>query len=298
MKQRYCSLASLISIVFLLCFATASGVSQSLGWEGETGVFVTPLAYTATGEGHVLHPVVAYHYFDAGSVIGQFHEASIEVGIGKRLELGYTHEYHAQGSNPNLSPLIQNGLEIFNGKLNLVPENYQKKTWVPAISTGFIARTNVRNLGNFVPAGTGVSATDNGKTNGDVYIVASKMLPNKVAPIILNAGVRGTNAEFWGMGGNAPGWEARGFGAVAFVLKGPAKSAIVLASEVAQQPHHPLNLAALNIPTTLTYCVRVIPSHKQKLNFDFGFAQLAGQVAPGVDLKARHQFGSQVSYAF
>jgi hypothetical protein len=35
-----------------------------------------------------------------------------------------------------------------------------------------------------------------------------------------------------------------------------------------------------------------------KLNFDFGIAQAAGKVAPGIDLKARHQFGLGVSYGF
>jgi hypothetical protein len=121
-----------------------------LGWEGETGVFVTPFAYTASSPGHTLAPVIAYHYFNAGPIIGQFHEASIELGIGKRVELGYTHEYHAFGDDPTLSYLWQNGMEIFNGKVNLIPENYHGKPWVPAISIGFMARLNVRNGGNYL----------------------------------------------------------------------------------------------------------------------------------------------------
>jgi hypothetical protein len=100
------------------------------------------------------------------------------------------------------------------------------------------------------------------------------------------------------MGGNAPDWQARAFGAVAFILKGPSKSTIIFGSEAAQQPHHPLNYPTLNIPTTLTYCARVVPSSKSKLNFDFGIAQIAGQVLPGVNLKARHQVGFQMSYGF
>ena len=100
------------------------------------------------------------------------------------------------------------------------------------------------------------------------------------------------------MGGNAPDWQARAFGAVAFVFKGPAKSTIILGSEAAQQPHHPLNFPSLNIPTTLTYCVRFIPSAKYKLNFDAGVAQIAGQVMPAANLKARHQIALQMSYGF
>ncbi|HTW78112.1 MAG TPA: hypothetical protein VME23_01080 [Terracidiphilus sp.] len=292
-------------IVLATAFYCTPANAQALGWEGETGVFVTPMAYTASAEGQKLHAVAAYHFFDAGPVIGDFHEASIELGIGKRFELGYTHEYHVFGGDPSLSPLWQNGFETFNGKVNLVPENYQKTKWVPAISTGFLARTDVRNVGDYEPAstGTGMNPFASGKNNGDFYLVGTKVVPVKPVPIVLNLGVRGTNAELWGMGGNAPDWEARSFGAIAFVFKGPAKSTIIFGSEYAQQPHHPLgytetDVLPLNIPTTLTYCARVLPSPKHKLNIDFGIAQVAGEIAPGVNLKARHQAGVQLTYGF
>lgn len=299
--KRYRQLNVLAGLLFSVMFIsglTTSLHAQALGWEGETGVFVTPLAYTASAEGQKIHPVVAYHYFNAGPVVGDFHEASITLGIGKRLEFGYTHEYHVFGDDPNLSYLWQNGLQVFHGKVNLIPENYQKKNWVPAISVGFKARTNVRNVGNYEGLeGGGMNPFASGKNNGDVYLVGTKVVKTKV-PIVLNAGVRGTNAMLWGMGGNAPNWQARAFGALAFVFKGPGSSSIVFGTEAAQQPHHPLNFPTLNIPTTLTYCMRVTPSAKHKLYLDFGVAQLAGRVAPGVDLKARAQIGTQITYAF
>ena len=295
--------------VVALTFLVASGVmshAQALGWEGETGVFVTPLAYTASAENQKIHAVTAYHFLDAGSVIGVFQQASIEVGIGKRLEFGYTHEFHSFGSDATLSPLWQNGFEIFNGKFQLLPENYAKKKWVPAISTGFIARADVRNVGNFLAESN--PSKMGGKSDGDIYIVASKVIPAKPAALVLNAGVRGTNAELWGMAGNAPDWQARAFGAVALAFTGPSKSSIIVASEAAQQPHHPYyfdgstSAPALNIPTTLTYAVRFVPSPKHKLNFDFGIAQIAGRVYSSgttiIDLKARHQAAVQVSYGF
>lgn len=270
-----------------------------LGWEGETGVFVTPFAYTASSPGHTLAPVIAYHYFNAGPIIGQFHEASIELGIGKRVELGYTHEYHAFGDDPTLSYLWQNGMEIFNGKVNLIPENYHGKPWVPAISIGFMARLNVRNGGNYLAETN--PALPSSQTDGDIYLAATKIITqafDKKVPIILSGGVRGTNAELWGMSGNAPNWEARGFVAVAFIFTGPKKSQIIAGAEAAQQPHHPMGFPTLNVPTTLTYCVRIIPTPKYKLNLDFGIAQIAGQVEPTVNLEARHQFGTQITYAF
>lgn len=300
MKSSYRRLGVSVALVFsmvLISGLTTSLHAQALGWEGETGVFVTPLAYTASSETQKIHPVVAYHYFNAGPIIGDFHEVSITVGLGKRLEFGYTHEFHAFGNDQNLSPLWQNGFEIMHGKFNLVSENYKKTKWVPALSVGFMARANDRNVGNFEAQEDAMNPMSEGKSNGDIYMVASKVVPTKI-PIVLNAGVRGTNAMLWGMGGNVPNWEARAFGAVAVVFKGPAKSQIIFGTEAAQQPHHPLNFPSLNIPTTLTYCMRVIPSSKFKLNLDFGVAQLAGNVAPGVDLKARHQIGMQISYGF
>jgi hypothetical protein len=256
--------------------------------------------------------VVAYHYFNAGPVIDDFQEASIEVGLGSRLELGYTHEFHAFGENIQLSPLWQNGFEIFNGKFNLLPENYTKMSWFPAISTGFIARTNVREVGNYMVEVH--SAKMNGKADGDIYMVGSKSIPVKNAgpfvALILSGGVRGTNAELWGLGGNAPDWQARGFATVGFAFNGPRKSMIVLASEAAQQPHHPYyfdgsvpGVPALSIPTTLTYDVRVaVPTAIAKLNFDFGIGQFTGKVygsgPDAINVKARHQAGFQVSYSF
>jgi len=312
-SKNWFRLLLLIMIGSVLSVGSAILVhAQALGWEGETGVFVTPLAYTASAENQKIHAVTAYHFLDAGPVIGDFHEASIEVGIGKRLEFGYTHEFHGFGNDMNpqttsgLSPLWQNGFEIFNGKVQLLPENYAKTKWVPAISAGFIARANVRNVGNFVAENnpSGMS----GKSNGDIYLVASKIIPVKPAALVLNAGVRGTNAELWGMGGNAPDWQARAFGALALAFAGPRKSSIIFASEAAQQPHHPYyfdgttSAPALNIPTTLTYAVRFAPSPKLKLNFDFGIAQIAGRIYSSgttiIDLQARHQSAVQVSYGF
>ena len=280
---------------------------QALGWEGETGILVTPLAYTASSETEKFHPVVAYHFLDLGPVIGQFNEASVELGIGKRLEVGYTHEFHTFGSNATYSPLWQNGFDVFNGKFNLLAENAYKTKWVPALSAGFVARPNVRDLGNFVEEYGKNPAMVGGKANADFYIVGSKVLPTKHVPVLISAGVRGTDAELWGMGGNAPDWQARAFGSVAFVFKLPGKSTLILASEAAQQPHHPYGFdgvagPALNIPTTLTYAARFVPTSKYKLNFDFGVAQIAGYVngsgATGINLQARHQVGIQMSYGF
>ena len=291
--------ASLI-LLLVLPFAAHKAQAQSLGYEGPTGVFVTPLASTAASpENGAGHPVIAYHLLAGGPVIGTWNTVSITEGFAKRFEIGYTREDHAAGNTVGLSPLWTDGLNIFHGKVNLVPENAGKTKWVPAISIGGIARTNDSNVFD--------GSNGQTKTNADIYAVATKVVTqfSKKVPVLINAGMRGTNASLWGLGGNAPNYEARAFGALAFVFTGPGKSAIILASEAAQQPQKIKTTSAggvasgvFDIPTSLVYAVRVVPSPKHKLNLDFGILQAAGRIAPTVNLKARARVAFGISYGF
>ncbi len=307
----------------LLFVLSARAKAQALGWEGETGVFVTPLAYTANVEGQRFHAVTAYHYLHAGPVIGDFHELSLEVGAYKRFEFGYTRDFHVYGNTPGLSYLWGGGFDIFNAKATVIPETFKKQAWIPQISVGTILRFDDRNVGDYLyslPLSSGGVYTNgklnNGRHNQDVYLVGSKLISKfgqytSPIPILLTGGIRGTNSELWGMGGNAPDWDTRAFGSAAFVVKLPEKMSVVFAAEAAQQPHHPLGYTSandaggvkLNIPTTLTYAARFVPSPNIPLNLDLGVAQIGGRASgtdadPGVNLKARHQIGVQMSYNF
>jgi hypothetical protein len=293
-------------LLFALVFAARSSGAQNLGYEGPTGVFVTPLAATAASPAHGAgHPVIACHVLAGGPVIGTFTTVSFTEGFGKYFEAGYTREDHAAGDTAGLSSLWTDGLNTFHAKAVVVPENAGKTKWVPGIAIGGIARTNDSNVGDGTNGQT--------KTNGDIYLVATKIVTQaKKVPVVLNAGVRGTNASLWGLGGNAPGLEARAFGALGFVITGPGKSTIILASEAAQQPQKikftsssGSTSSALDIPTSLVYAIRVVPSPKHKLNLDAGILQAAGVVAtnPGspvsyVNLKARARFAFGISYGF
>ena len=80
------SIAVAISILAL----TMSAQAQNIGWEGGTGVFVTPLAYTAASPSNGLgRPLVGYHFLNGGEVLGDFYNISATVGAFKRLEFGY-----------------------------------------------------------------------------------------------------------------------------------------------------------------------------------------------------------------
>jgi hypothetical protein len=287
-------------LVFYLLLAMAALVfagklqAQNLAYEGETGIYITPLAYTvASPKNNVGTPSFAFHFLQAGNVVGSFSQISVTEGAFSRLEFGYTRDIHTTADKPELSPLWHDGFNIFHAKVNVLPENLRKHMWVPAISAGFITRSQLHNIGGAI--------FDKDTNNSDVYIVATKTIvfPKLHGlPLVLNGGFRGTNAELFGVGGNATRFEGRSFGAVGFGLKGPWKSVFLLASEVSQQPPHPEGLGTAVIPTTITYAFRLIPLPERKFNIDLGVAQLANRIAPGVELHARNQFGMGVSYSF
>ena len=273
--------------------------AQSLGYEGPTGVFVTPLAYVAASPAKGLgKPVVGYHFLAAGPVIGDFSTTSVTVGFANRFEAGYTAETHAAGSTPSLSPLWKNDFSIVHAKAVLLPENYGKNPAIPSISAGVIYRFNDRDVGN--------GANGQSTQNADLYVVATKLIPQtKKVPVLLSAGLRGTNASLWGLGGNAPEWSARGFGAIAFVFTGPGKSTIILGSEVSQQPNHLLTTSAsgvkspaFNIPTSEVYAVRIVPFPKKKFNIDAGTLHAANNIGSGVKLNVLARVAFALSYGF
>ena len=287
-RKRVASL--LIATIAVIVFSVSAS-AQSLNWEGQTGAFITPFAYTSASPAKgVGHPNVSFHYLNTGDVLGKNSQASITIGMFGKTEFGYTRSFVAAGSTA-LSPLFKNGFNTAHGKVNVVAENAGKTKWVPAISAGFVVRSQVQRVGGAIKL--------KDTTNGDIYVVGTKVITNIPGlPILINAGVKGTNASIFGLAGNASKWQARAFGAAAFVLKGPSKSQIIVGSEVAQQPHFIQDLPGATVPSTLTYFARIVPSAEKPFNIDFGIAQAAGKIAPGVDVKARAQFAMGISYRF
>src|SRR6267143_109641 len=99
-------LAVVLAVVLLPSVGGDTAFAQSLNWEGQTGVFVTPLAYSvSTGNAPLSIPVVSYHYLNAGPVLGAFHQVSVTVGAFNRAEFGYTGSIHQSGDTVGLSGL-------------------------------------------------------------------------------------------------------------------------------------------------------------------------------------------------
>jgi hypothetical protein len=315
------SLLASLALVAILISATAAR-AQSLGYEGPTGVFVTPLAYTSASPANGLgKPSVSYHYLAGGPVIGDFSTISTTVGLAKRFEFGYTSEIHAGGATKYFpgtagivtangvpgSSLFASDIDIVHGKATIIAENAGKSKWVPAVAVGAIYRFNDHDVFNG-PANGGAGTGGYASNNADYYVVATKVVTqiSKKVPVLLSAGVRETNAVLWGLGGDAPGYVARGFGALAFVFTGPGKSTIILGSEVSQQPQrikNPLGVT-FDIPTSEVYAVRFVPSPKHKLNIDAGVLQAANKILwlptnpPGLYVNARARVAFGISYGF
>jgi hypothetical protein len=289
------------TLLFIIVMETAATIAsaQSLNWEGQTGVFVTPLAYTVpSNDKGVSLPVVAYHYLDAGPVLGGFHQVSITMGALNGLEFGYSRDLHEQGSTTGLSNLWSSGFNAFHGKFNFLPE---RRSWRPALSVGFVVRSQVQNVGGVL--------SSKQTTNEDFYLVATKTVTQvRHLPLVFNFGCKATNASLLGLAGNSTAYKGRFFGAAAFALKGPGASTILLGSEVLQEPRRVQGLPGAVIPTTITYAIRIVPAgalplhgwgvESPKLTIDLGVAQVAGNIMPGVNLQARHQFALGVSYEF
>jgi hypothetical protein len=291
------------TLLLLMILVAGVGVqrvaAQSLNWEGQDGIFVTPLAYTVPGtEKGFGFPAVAYHYVDAGDVLGGFHQVSISEGFLDRVEFGYTRNIHQDGNTLGLSNLWGNGFNIFHGKVNALREG---RHFRPAISVGFVARTQVHNVGGVL--------LNKDYSNADFYAVATKtVMAIRHLPLVFNFGAKVTNASLLGIAGNAPGYQGRLFGAAAFALRGPGRSTILVGSEVLQEPRRIQDLPGAVIPTTITYAVRIVPGgalplhgwgvESPKLTIDLGLLQAAGNIAPGVNLQARHQFALGISYGF
>jgi len=116
-------LAVVLAAVIGTSVSRGTAFAQSLNWEGQTGVFVTPLAYSvSTGSTSLSLPVVSYHYLNAGPVLGGFHQVSVTMGAFNRIEFGYTRSLHQDGTTAGLSELWSGGFNAFHGKVNLFRE--------------------------------------------------------------------------------------------------------------------------------------------------------------------------------
>lgn len=154
----------------------------------------------------VREPSVSFHDLNGGGVIGGLCQISATVRFLERFEARYRRSLNSTGNTPGLSLLFEGGFNTFHGKANFVSENAGKHDYLPALSAGFILRSQVQHVGRVI-AGKNT-------TNGDAYLVATKTITQIKSPIVANLGIKATNALAFGLTGNEPAWQGRLFGAL------------------------------------------------------------------------------------
>jgi hypothetical protein len=271
--------------VFLLAALLGVGRmrGQALNMDGQSGVFFQPWAdVVPSQQGKFGGPTIGFHTVNAGPVAGDYINVGVEEGFGNWLEFGFTRNNHTDGGNPAISPLFNfAGMNIFNFKTRIIPAGYHGHKYLPALSVGGVLRTN----DPFVSQ----SVIHKNATNGDVYLVGSKLFVfRKKFAFLLNGGVRGTNAEKYGYGGNTLNWQARGFGAIAFPI--PIKNILIISPtfEVDQEPERIKYVPTATLPTDLIYAVRISRAPDARWSFDIGTGHVGANLGPGINIKVNN----------
>jgi len=283
---------SVAALVLAALFFSQRTHAQALNMDGQSGIFLQPWAEVVPALDHKFGGTTAsFHMVDAGPVAGDYLNIGLEEGFGNWLEFGFTRNNHTDGGDPTISPLFNfSGMNIFNVKAKLLAANYHNRKYLPAIAVGGVLRTN----DPFVVQ----SVAHKNATNGDVYLVATKLIVvgNKFA-FLATGGVRGTNAQKYGYGGNTIDWEARAFGGIGFPI--PIKKIVVVAPtfEIDQEPRRIKYVPTATLPTDLIYAVR-ISRPDGRWSFDVGTGHLGASLAPGINIKVNNAVAFAADFRF
>ena len=290
MLARY---SSVTAAILAASVCTGPMNAQALNMDGQSGIFFQPWAdVVPSAAGKFGGPTVSFHTVTAGPVAGDYLNVGIEEGFGNWLEFGFTRNNHTDGGDPAISPLFNfAGMNIFNVKAKVLPANYHGRKYVPAISLGGVLRTN----DPFVSQ----SVAHKNATNGDIYLVGSKLFVfgSKFA-FLLNGGVRGTNAQKYGYGGNTLNWQARAFGGIAFPI--PIKKLVVIAPtfEIDQEPEKIKYVPTATLPTDLIYAVRISHAPDSRWSFDIGTGHVGARLGPGINIKVNNALAFAADFRF
>lgn len=184
----------------------------AIGVEGFGGVFGTYSAYLVNPakEGEIFGlPSVGYTYihFGQGRHLNTF---GITETLWNRLELGYAYNMMDIGDLPQKAGFDDDpvGLHNFNARLALIHEGDFDLPWMPAITAGVHYKYNDtvddidRDLGGAL---RGIGIQDNDGVDFTLY--ASKLFPDLPRPVLVNLGLRASEAAHIGLLGFTNGYE-------------------------------------------------------------------------------------------
>lgn len=283
----------LFTLVLLAPCAQNTLFGQALNMDGQSGIFLQPEAEVVPAPQHKFGaPTMSFHAVDAGPVAGDYINVGVEEGFGNWLEFGYTRSNHTDGGDPAISPLFNfEGMNIFNAKVKIIPAGAHKIKYVPAVSIGGVLRTNDPFVVQFVE--------HKNATNGDIYGVATELFTfGKKFAFVGTGGIRGTNAQKYGYGGNTVDWEARAFGGLAFPIPIKGKVVVAPALEVNQEPRYIKYIPGAHLPTDLIYAVRVSRYPDSRWTFDVGTGHLGATLEPGINIKANNAIAIAADFRF
>ncbi len=290
MLARY---SSVTAAILAASVCTGPMNAQALNMDGQSGIFFQPWADVVPSAADKFgRPTVSFHTVTAGPVAGDYLNVGIEEGFGNWLEFGFTRNNHTDGGDPAISPLFNfAGMNIFNFKMKVLSANSHGRKYLPSISVGGVLRTN----DPFVSQ----SVVHKNATNGDVYLVGTKLfvLGSKFA-FLLNGGVRGTNAQKYGYGGNTLNWQARAFGGIAFPI--PIKKLLIVAPtfEIDQEPEKIKYVPTATLPTDLIYAVRISHAPDSRWSFDIGTGHVGARLGPGINIKVNNALAFAADFRF
>jgi hypothetical protein len=285
--------SSVTAAILAASVCTGPMNAQALNMDGQSGIFFQPWAdVVPSAAGKFGGPTVSFHTVTAGPVAGDYLNVGIEEGFGNWLEFGFTRNNHTDGGDPAISPLFNfAGMNIFNFKMKVLSANSHGRKYLPSISVGGVLRTN----DPFVSQ----SVVHKNATNGDVYLVGTKLfvLGSKFA-FLLNGGVRGTNAQKYGYGGNTLNWQARAFGGIAFPI--PIKKLLIVAPtfEIDQEPETIKYVPTATLPTDLIYAVRISHAPDSRWSFDVGTGHVGARLGPGINIKVNNALAFAADFRF
>jgi hypothetical protein len=266
---------------------------QALNMDGQSGIFFQPWADVVPSAARKFGgPTVSFHTVTAGPVAGDYLNVGVEEGFGNWLEFGFTRSNHTDGGDPAISPLFNfAGMNILNVKAKVLSANSHGRKYLPAISIGGVLRTNDPFVSQSVVHKNG--------TNGDIYLVGSKLFVfGAKFAFLLNGGVRGTNAQKYGYGGNTLNWQARAFGAIAFPI--PIKRLLIVAPtfEIDQEPEKIKYVPTATLPTDLIYAVRISHAPDSRWSFDVGTGHVGARLGPGINIKVNNALAFAADFRF
>lgn len=217
--QKVSLLAAVISLTAVLAAGTANAGVPFINLEGVGGVAFNPLAYPAVtpdkdgSQDIVAKPRFGTWYANLNSSDIDWFTAGVADTFFKRLELSYGYEsvnlgakLYSLNANLGAAGLSQNvHKHNIGAKVVLLEENSFDTKFLPAVSVGTVYKTT-----SFHVEKLGDPRTE--KDGFDVYLVATKLIPQLPLPVLVSAGVLSSKGQVNGIFGFNDGRRETFFG--------------------------------------------------------------------------------------